>query len=81
MSRPDAIDSETLRGRLAHALRFDVAHDGSLYLNTLACAYLACDEDSIDESAALEALLTSQAQIEGVDSDEVLSDLCLAVQS
>lgn len=79
MSRPEALDVETLRGRLEHALRFDVAHEGSLYLNALACVYLACDEQSTDESAALESLMGEQARIEGVDSDEVLTDLCMAV--
>jgi hypothetical protein len=56
-----------------------VAHDGSLYLNALACVYLACDEESPDESAALEALFTTQAQVENVDSDEILTALCMAV--
>jgi hypothetical protein len=79
MSRPEAIDLETLRGRLEYALRFDVAHDGSLYLNAMAVVYLACDEQSTDESAALEALVTTQAEIEGVDSDDVLTALCLAI--
>jgi hypothetical protein len=80
MSRPEAIDVETLRGRLEYALRFGVEHEGTLYLKALACVYLACDDESPDESAALEALLTTQAQIEGVDSDDVLTALCLAVQ-
>ncbi len=79
MSRLHAVDVETLRGRLEHALRFDVHLDGSLYLNVFACVYLACVDDSSEESAALEGLLTMQGEIESVDSDDVLTALCLAV--
>ena len=77
MSRPQVLDAAQLRARLAHALRLDVAHEGTLYLNALGCCYLACDERSVDESDALELLFTTQAEIEGVDGDDVLAALCL----
>lgn len=70
------IDADRLRGCIEHALRFDVAHDGSLYLNTLACCYLAAPE-SAEPTLAHELHL--QAEAEHVDSDDVLTALLLAV--
>lgn len=69
-------DSEVLRGRLEHVLRFDVEHDGSLYLNALACVYLSCPEGS---ERLLCHELHEQAQAEAVDPDELLNDLVTAV--
>jgi hypothetical protein len=65
-------DPEALRGRLEHALRFDIEHEGSLYLNALACVYLAAPEAS---EPALVGAFNLQAEAEHVDADQVLQDL------
>ena len=70
------IDADRLRGCIEYALRFDVAHDGSLYLNALACVYLAAPE-SAEPTLAHEYHL--QADAERVDGDDVLTALLLAV--
>lgn len=70
------IDSERLRGCLEHALRFDVHHDGSLYLNALACCYLAAPSES-EPTLGSEFYLAASA--EGVDGDDVLTALLLAI--
>lgn len=70
------IDGDRLRGCLEHALRFDVAHDGTLYLNLLACVYLAAPE-SAEPSLGHEFYLHAEA--EHVDGDDVLTALLLAV--
>jgi hypothetical protein len=75
MSRA-AIDSELLRGRLEHTLRFDMHHDGSLYLNALACCYMAAPDDA---EPVLCRELHLQAESENVSADDVLTALCLAV--
>ena len=72
------IDAERLRGCVEHALRFDMHHDGSLYLNLLACVYLAAPE-SAEPPLAHEFDL--QASAEQVDGDEVLNTLLMAVPS
>lgn len=76
MNRRDAIDPERLRGCLEYALRFDVAHTGSLYLNVLACVYLAAPTGA-EPTLFHEFYL--QAEAEGVDEDSVLTALLLAV--
>lgn len=76
MSRLAPVSEETLRGRLEHALRFDVRHDGSLYLNALACCYMAAPERS---EATLCEEFHQQAEAERVDPDAVLLALNLAV--
>lgn len=81
MSRPEAIDVEALRARLEYALRFDVQHEGTLYLRVLACILLACDKQSDAEEATLEALYYQQASFEDVDGDDVLTESCLVVPS
>jgi hypothetical protein len=68
------IDDERLRGCLEHALRFDVAHDGSLYLNTLACAYLAAPESA---EPVLSREFHLQCEAEHVDGDHALTALLL----
>lgn len=57
-------------------MRFDVAHDGSLYLNLLACCYLAAPEGA---EPVLAHELDVQARSEGVEIDDVLTALLLAV--
>lgn len=54
------------------------AATGSVYLYTLACAYLAAEEGTHDENV-LEELFTSYAEDEGVDGDEILNTLCSLV--
>lgn len=78
MSRPEAIEVSKLRARLVSVLVDEPNAEGSLYLHVLGCCYLACDEESPDEAGALEALFTTQAEIESVDSDDLLTGLCLA---
>lgn len=79
MSREDqAIDAERLRGCLEYALRFDVQHDGSLYLRLLACVYLAAPT-SAEPTLGSEFYL--QASAESIDGDDVLCALLLAVPS
>ncbi len=63
---------------MEHALRFDVPHDGSLYLTLLACVYLAAPE-AAEPTLAHEFHL--QAEAEDADSDDVLTALLLAVPS
>jgi len=70
------IPAERLRGCVEHALRFDVAHAGSLYLNVLACVYLGAPEVA---EPALANLFYSQAGAERVDGDEMLTALLLGV--
>lgn len=72
------IPAERLRGCAEHALRFDVPHDGSLYLNLLACVYLAAPE-SAEPTLAHEFYL--QASAEHVEGDDVLTALLLGVPS
>jgi hypothetical protein len=72
------IDTERLRGCLEYALRFDVTHVGSLYLNVLACVYLAAP-DSAEPTLAHEFYL--QAQAEQVNGDNVLNALLVEVPS
>jgi hypothetical protein len=72
------INSERLRGCVEYALRFDVAHEASLYLNILACAYLAAPE-SAEPTLAHEFYLAASA--ENVDGDNVLTALLLEVPS
>lgn len=76
-TRDQAIDAERFRGCVEHALRFDVAHEGSLYLNVLACVYLAAPTHA-EPSLARELYL--QADTEGLEGDDVLTALLLAVQ-
>lgn len=71
------VNEERLRGCAEYALRFDVAHDGSLYLRLLACVCLACPE--ADALTVLETLYYEQADAEHVDGDDVLTALLLAV--
>lgn len=52
------------------------AATGSVYLYTLACAYLGAEEGTHDETV-LEELFTSYAEDEGVDGDEILNTLCM----
>jgi hypothetical protein len=70
------INSERLRGCLEYALRFDVAHEGSLYLNVLACVYLAAPE-ATEPTLGFEFQL--QAEAEQADADHILTALLLAV--
>jgi hypothetical protein len=77
MSKLEAIDLNMLRARLDHALRLDVAHDGSVYLLAVACVFLACDEDSPGELGMLESIFYQQAQAEAIDGDQLLTTLCL----
>jgi hypothetical protein len=72
------IPAERLRGCVEHALRFDVAHEGSLYLNLLACVYLGAPERAEPELAQL---FYDQAGAESVDGDTVLTALLLGVPS
>jgi hypothetical protein len=72
------IPTERLRGCVEHALRFDVEHVGSLYLNVLACVYLGAPESS-EPTLAHEFYL--QAQAEHVDGDDVLTALLVGVPS
>lgn len=76
MSRPSVLDEPALRLRLAAALEPGAV--GSLYLRTLACAYLACDAEADAESLALETLYTEQARIERVEEDKLLEELIAA---
>jgi hypothetical protein len=76
MSRPSVIDEPALRLRLAAALEPGAA--GSLYLRTLACAYLACDEEAEAEELALETLFEEQARVEDIDGHELLGELIAA---
>jgi hypothetical protein len=69
---------ERLRGCVEYALRFDVTHGGSLYLNVLACVYLGAPERA-EPTLAHEFYL--QAQAEHVDGDDVLTALLLGVPS
>ena len=75
MSRLDA-DSEVLRGRLEHVLRFDVPHEGSLYLNAIAACYLSCP---VGSEPLLCHEFQEQAEAEEVDPDELLNTLITAV--
>ncbi len=70
------ITAERLRGCVEYALRFDVAHEGSLYLNVLACVYLGAPEGAEPELAQL---FYDQAGAEDVDGDDVLTALLLAI--
>jgi len=72
------INEERLRGCLEHALRFDVPHDGSLYLNVLACVYLSAPSVA-EPSLGFE--FQQQALRESVEADDVLTALLLAVPS
>lgn len=72
------IPAERFRGCVEYALRFDVPHEGSLYLRVLACVYLGAPEPS-EPSLAHE--FYQQAQAEKVDGDDVLSALLLGVPS
>lgn len=76
MSRKSAIDEPALRARLACAL--EPGADGSLYLRTLCCAYLACDSEAEAEELALQTLFKEQARLEDVDDDEILNELIAA---
>ena len=80
MNRHDAgpIDAERFRGCVEHALRFDVAREGSLYLNVLACVYLAAPEAA---EPTLGHEYYRQAETEQADGDQVLTDILLAVPS
>lgn len=72
------IPTERLRGCVEHALRFDVEHDGSLFLNLLACVYLGAPEVA---EPALAQLFYAQAGAERVDGDEVLTALLMGAPS
>ena len=76
MTRVAPIDEETLRGCLEHALRFDVQHEGSLYLRIFGCLYLGAPET---DEAHLCDVFHAQARLEQVDADLVLTALYLAV--
>jgi hypothetical protein len=76
VTRVAPIDEETLRGCLEHALRFDVPHEGSLYLRTFACLYLAAPE--ADEEHLCDVLF-AQAAVERVNPDALLTALFLAI--
>lgn len=77
MSRLEAINMVALRARLEHALRLGLAHEGSLYLLVLCCAFLSCDERSVGELQMLESVYYSQAEAEDVDGDELLTAVLL----
>jgi hypothetical protein len=78
MSRPEAVDDVALRARLVSVLLDEPLAPGSLYLRTLICAHLACDEESDDEQLAIETLYTEQARIEGVDVKTLVDAIVLA---
>lgn len=63
---------ERLRGCASFALANAAALDGSLYLNLLACVYLAAPEEA-EPTLAHEYYL--QASREHVDGDEVIAAL------
>lgn len=72
------IPAERLRGCAEHALRFDVAQEGSLYLRLLACVYLGSPESA---EPALAHQYYLQAQAERVDGDDLLTALLVGVPS
>lgn len=77
MSRPEAVDLSALRARLAHISTTGQGLEGSLYLQTLACCYLASDNDTAEETLALENIYQEQAGVEEVDANGLLLALLL----
>lgn len=75
-TRDHQIDAERLRGCTEYALRFDVPHEGSLLLRLLGCVYLAAPFGA-EPTLAREFYL--QADSEGIDGDDLLTALLLAV--
>jgi hypothetical protein len=63
-----------LRERLVAAL-VETPPSASLYLRALGCVYLATD-DAVEE-AALEVLYRKQVETEGIDGDDLLTQLIL----
>jgi hypothetical protein len=81
MSRPEAVDMSALRARLSYISTTRDAFEGSLYLHTLGCAFLASDNDTAEETLALENLYQEQAELERVDGHAVLTGLLLVERS
>jgi hypothetical protein len=77
VSRPEAVDLIALRARLAHISTIGEGLEGSLYLQTLACCYLASDNDTAEETLALENIYQEQAGVEEVDANGLLMALLL----
>lgn len=77
MSRPEAVDLNALRVRLAYVSATRNAFEGSLYLHALACCYLASDNDTAEETLALENIYQEQAGVEDVDAHDLLAALML----
>jgi len=80
VSDPLTLDEGSLRQRLQAAL--SGGFSGSLYLSTLACAYLASEEDRSEpvidvhtEEDSLYLLLLHQAEVEQVDATRLVADL------
>lgn len=68
----EPFDEERLRGALEYVLRFDVAHEGSLYLRALACCYLSAPHES---EPVLSDEYHAQAEREGTHPDDLLLQL------
>lgn len=70
MSTIDKDREAQLRKRLKHAPMIADEQGCSLYLVVLGCAYLACNDDDLNEEAALEILFKTQASQELVTHTE-----------
>ena len=78
MSQIDSIDSASLRARLRWAIgqSMQTADDGSLYLLCLGACFLACSH--VREEETLQALYYTQAAVEEIEADDLLSRIILA---
>jgi hypothetical protein len=77
VSQPEAVDLIALRARLAYVSTTRDALEGSLYLHALACCYLASDNDTAEETLALENIYQEQAGVEAVNPNDLLLALLL----
>lgn len=80
----ELIDVPSLRARLEHTLRSDVAHTGTLYVRALACCYLAAPDKQksvlgrvFHPEQDIGRVFHLQCEAEWIDSDDVLTELCL----